>query len=107
MLQIGSSAGGANTINAGIAAQLKQIAGVQGDGTLSPDLRPEHLDLNWQYAAKRTIYYPAVRVDYNLSDSLRLNVSYTQTKTVFPGANAATFPGGIDPIGSHLEQQQQ
>ena len=47
---------------------------------------------------KRTIYYPAMRFDYNLSDAVRLNVSYTQTKTVYPGANAPVFPGGIDTV---------
>ena len=96
VLQIGSTAGGTSAINSGIATQLQQIAGIQGDGVLSPTSDPNISTLNWQYAAKRTIYYPAIRVDYHLNDSVRLNVSYTQTKTVYPGANAAVFPGGID-----------
>ena len=86
-------AGGASAINSSIATQLQQINGVQGDGTLSPTSDPNISTLNWQYAAKRTIYYPAMRVDYNLNDSVRLNVSYTQTKTVYPGRQRSRFPG--------------
>jgi hypothetical protein len=96
VLQIGSTAGGGNTINPAIASQLSAINGVLGDGVLSPTSDPNISTLNWQYAAKRTIYYPAMRFDYNLSDAIHINLSYSQTKTVYPGANAAVFPGGID-----------
>src|ERR1022692_4566067 len=96
VLQIGSGAGGPGTLNSAIGSQFQQINGVLGDGILSPTSDPNISTLNWQYAARRTIYYPAVRFDYNVSDAVRLNVSYTQTKTVYPGANAAVFPGGID-----------
>ena len=96
VLQIGTGAGGPGTVNSAIASQLSQINGVLGDGILSPTSDPNISTLNWQYAARRTIYYPAMRFDYNVNDAVRLNLSYTQTKTVFPGANAAVFPGGID-----------
>ncbi len=96
VLQIGSTAGGPGTVNSAIGTQLGQINGILGDGILSPTSDPNISTLNWQYAARRTIYYPAMRFDYNLSERVRLNVSYTQTKTVYPGANAAVFPGGID-----------
>ncbi len=96
VLQIGQSNGGPGTLNSGISSQLQQINGVLNAGILSPTSDPNISTLNWQYAARRTIYYPALRVDYNVSDALRINVSYTQTKTNYPGANAAVFPGGID-----------
>jgi hypothetical protein len=98
VLQIGTGAGGTGAINSAIATQLGQINGVLGSGYTTPTSDPNISTLNWQYAAKRTIYYPAMRFDYNVSDAVRLNVSYTQTKTVFPGANAAAFPGGIDTV---------
>ena len=85
VLQIGSAAGGTGTINSGISTQLGQINGALGSGVLSPTSDPNISTLNWQYAARRTIYYPAMRFDYNLNDSVRLNISYTQTKTVYPG----------------------
>ncbi len=96
VLQIGTAAGGPGVVNANIAGQFSQINGVLNAGVLSPTSDPNISTLNWQYAARRTIYYPAMRFDYNLSDAVRLNISYTQTKTVYPGANAAVFPGGID-----------
>jgi carboxypeptidase family protein len=98
VLQIGTSAGGSGSVNSAISTQLQQINGVLGDGVLSPTSDPNISNLNWQYAARRTIYYPAMRFDYNLNDAVRVNVSYTQTKTVYPGANAAVFPGGIDTV---------
>ncbi len=96
VLQIGTAAGGSGVVNSNIAGQFSQINGVLNAGVLSPTSDPNISTLNWQYAARRTIYYPAMRFDYNLNDSVRLNISYTQTKTLFPGANAAVFPGGID-----------
>jgi len=98
VLQIGANAGGPGTVNSAIGTQLGQINGVLGDGVLAPTSDPNISTLSWQYAARRTIYYPALRFDYNLNEAVRLNVSYTQTKTVYPGANAAVFPGGIDTV---------
>jgi hypothetical protein len=96
VLQIGAGAGGASTVNSAVGSQLSAINGILGDGVLSPTSDPNISTLNWQYAAKRTIYYPAMRFDYNLSDAIHINLSYSQTKTNYPGANAAVFPGGID-----------
>ncbi len=39
------------------------------------------------------IYYPAVRVDYNLSEKARMNLSWLMTKTSQPSNTAADFPG--------------
>ncbi len=98
VLQMGAGFGGPGAVNSNIASQLQAINGVLNDGVLSPTSDPNISTLSWQYAARRTIYYPALRFDYNLTDRIRLNLSYTQQKTVFPGANAAAFPGGIDTV---------
>src|SRR5262249_45412103 len=98
VLQLGASAGGPSTVNPNIAGQLKSINGGVNQGVLTPTTDPNISTLSWQYAARRTIYYPALRFDYNLTDSIRLNVSYSQQKQVFPGANAPVFPGGIDTV---------
>lgn len=98
VLQIGSSAGGSGAINSNIATQLGQINGILGNGSVTPTSDPNVSTLNWQYAARKTTYYPALRFDYHLNDNIRLNISYTQTKTVNPGANAPVFPGGIDTV---------
>ena len=86
------------SVNPAIAAQLSQINGVLNQGVLTPTSDPNISTLSWQYAAKRTIYYPAMRFDYNVTEAIRFNVSYSQTKTIYPGANAAVFPGGIDTV---------
>ncbi len=39
-----------------------------------------------------------MRFDYNATDKLRLNISYSQTKTNDPKTYAPVFPGGIDTI---------
>lgn len=98
VLQIGAGAGGPTGVNPNIAGQLSAISGVLNAGVLSATSDPNISTLSWQYAARRTIYYPAMRFDYNLTDAIRLNLSYSQQKTVYPGANPAAFPGGIDTV---------
>ena len=58
-----------------------------GEGTLTSTADPNISTLAFQYSARRTIYYPALRFDYSIKDALRVNVSYTQQKTNYPGAN--------------------
>ncbi len=98
LLQLGVAAGGTNVINSSVASQLTAINGVTGDGVLTPSSDPNLSTLSWQYANLTTTYFPALRFDFNATDKLRLNLSYTQTKTVHPGANAPNFPGGIDTV---------
>src|SRR5579884_1217897 len=98
VLQMGAGFGGPGAVNANIGSQLQAINGVLNDGVLTPTSDPNISTLSWQYAARRTIYYPALRFDYNLTDRIRLNLSYTQQKTVYPGANAPAFPGNIDTV---------
>ncbi|HXS94791.1 MAG TPA: TonB-dependent receptor [Candidatus Limnocylindrales bacterium] len=98
VLQIGGANGGAAAVNANIQSQLTAINGVLGQGVLTQTSDPNISTLSWQYGARRTVYYPAVRFDYNLTDSIRFSLSYNQTKTVYPGANAPVFPGGIDTV---------
>src|SRR5581483_11886487 len=98
VLNIGGSAGAPSSINSNIATQLSQINGVLNQGVLTQQSDPNLSTLSWQYAARRTIYYPALRFDYNATERMRFNLSYSQTKTVFPGANSAVFPGGIDTV---------
>jgi len=98
LLNLGVAAGGKGTINSNVASQLSAINGVLGQGVLTGTSDPNISTLSWQYAAVRTYYYPAMRFDYNATDKLRFNLSYSQTKQVYPGANSANWPGGIDPV---------
>jgi hypothetical protein len=98
VMQLGVAAGGTNVLNSSVASQFSAINGILGQGILTAGSDPNLSTLSWQYAAIRTIYYPAMRFDFNASEKLRFSLSYTQTKTNYPGANAATWPGGIDTV---------
>ncbi|HUI56318.1 MAG TPA: TonB-dependent receptor [Bryobacteraceae bacterium] len=98
VMNLGAAAGGPGTVNSAMASQYAAINSILNDGILTGTSDPNLSTLSWQYAAVRTVYYPALRFDFNATDKLRFNVSYTQTKTVYPGANAANWPGGIDTV---------
>jgi len=98
VMQIGANAGGPTAINASIASQFQAIDGVLGKGTVSPTSDPNISTLSWAYPAPTTIYYPAVRIDYNVNSHLGINFSYSQTKTDQPHTYAPNFPGGIDTV---------
>ena len=98
VMQLGAAAGGSNVLNSSVASEFSAINGILGQGILTRGSDPNLSTLSWQYAAVRTIYYPAMRFDFNATEKLRFNLSYTQTKTNYPGANAASWPGGIDTV---------
>jgi len=58
-------------------------------GTGDPNLN----QINWQVNNPQVSYFPAVRVDYNASEKMRLNLAWNMTKDNFPGANPPDFPG--------------
>ncbi|HUA62321.1 MAG TPA: carboxypeptidase-like regulatory domain-containing protein [Verrucomicrobiae bacterium] len=97
VLNIGGAAGGPTAINSSIASQFTTINGVLKDGSLSPTSDPNISTLSWAYPNAVTTYYPALRFDYNATEKLRFNFSYSQTKTQRPGNYTPNFPGGIDP----------
>src|ERR1017187_557694 len=98
VLNLGVAAGGTGVINSSIASQFAAINSVLSDGTLTATSDPNLSTLSWQYAARATVYYPAMRFDFNATDKLRLSLSYSQQKTVHPSNYAAMWPGGIDTI---------
>jgi hypothetical protein len=98
LLALAGNAGGPSTVNASIADQLSKINGVLSGGSLTPTTDPNISTLTFQSPNRTTVYYPAMRFDYNATDNIRLNVSYSQTKTIGRGVNVPLFPGGIDPV---------
>src|SRR5215510_9170183 len=98
VLSLAGSASQPSTVNASIANQLSKINGVLSQGSLTPTSDPNISTLTFQAPNRTTVYYPAMRFDFNATDNIRLNVSYSQTKNNDKGANTPLFPGGIDPI---------
>ena len=49
--------------------------------------------LTWLVGSPLTHYYPAIRLDYNVSQKFRIDFSFEDTKINQPGAAAPLFPG--------------
>jgi hypothetical protein len=49
--------------------------------------------LNWLNPSPTTRYYPALRIDYNATQKIRLDFSLEETKVNEPNASAPIFPG--------------
>ncbi|HKE21406.1 MAG TPA: TonB-dependent receptor [Bryobacteraceae bacterium] len=100
VLQLAGAAGYPSTILPNISGQLGKINGVLGAGTLIPTTDPNVSTLNFVVPARQTIKYPAVRLDYNLSDTKHLSLVYNQTSTTCVPCNAPAWPGGINTLES-------
>lgn len=98
LLQMAGAAGYPSTVLGLQSSQFSKINGVLNQGTLTPTSDPNISTFSFLNASNSTIYYPTVRADYNVSEKLRVNLSYGMTKTVRPGTNAPVFPGGIDTV---------
>lgn len=88
-------AGLPTVLNADTASRLAEINGYVPNGTLlaTPETDPNIWRVYWYQSNPITYYYPTIRVDYNISQNLRLNLAYNQTKMNSPGANSGWWPG--------------
>lgn len=78
-----------------VADRLSQINGYVPKGMIDTTATtdPNIQALYWYQTNPVTYYYPTFRLDYNLSQKVKLNLAYNQTKMNSPGANAGWFPG--------------
>jgi hypothetical protein len=98
VLQIGQGAGGSGSVLPAISSQFAKINGVVSQGTLTQNPSDPNLaTLSWLVPQKTTVWYPTIRVDYNLTEKLRFNASYSQTKSYNEHNYTPLWPGGIDP----------
>lgn len=85
------------TVNSQIATEQALInkAGALGTVTAGPNGSADTnlLTLNWLNPSPTTRYYPALRVDYNLTQKLRLDFSLQETKINQPNVTPPVFPG--------------
>lgn len=79
--------------NAIIAAQLKSINGAVNGQGLTPVADPTLNTVQFNVPNATTVYYPVARVDYNLSDKVRMYLSWLMTRSNQQGNNAQPFPG--------------
>jgi len=91
---VASTPGAINTINSRTAAEFTAINAAASGGTTSTIANdPNALNLNFLVGSPITYYFPAVRLDYNISQNFRLNFAWNETKFNQPGAVAPFFPG--------------
>lgn len=95
VLQIAGAAGYSSTVLPNITSQFSAINGVLSQGTLTPTTDPNVFTLNHVNAARQTIQYPTLRMDYTISDAQRISLSYNQTRTTCTNCNVPIFPGNI------------
>ena len=99
VLQIGQNGGGSGAVLPQIAGQFAKINGVVSQGTLTQNPSDPNLaTLSWLVPQRTTVWYPTVRVDYNLTDKIKFNASYTQTKSFNEHNYTPLWPGGIDTV---------
>ncbi len=82
-----------NATNSAVASQLALIDASLSSGTTSPGSDPNMESISWYNSNSTSIYFPSVRIDYDATASLRMNLSWTMTETLQPGINAAPYPG--------------
>jgi hypothetical protein len=97
LMNIAAGASAPSAVNSIIASQLKLINGSLSSGSLTNTSDPNLQSLNWVLPNRTTTYYPALRFDYYATDSVRLNISYSQTKAHGDKVYSPTFPGNADP----------
>jgi len=80
-------------VNSEISSQFSAINTAIGSGsTLSTsDLNIGEVD--WSSSAPNVYYYPTIKLDYNLSDKVRMNLAWNMTNQTQKGAYAPPFPG--------------
>lgn len=64
-----------------------------GGATISPTSDPNIEQVNWLVLSPTTTYFPAIRLDYNISPKFRLNFAFEDTKQNQPNGAAPFFPG--------------
>lgn len=81
------------TVNSVTAAQFQTINSALTSGSVSGTSDPNYNNVRWNSPSPTTYYYPTVRVDYDLTQKLRMFLAWNMTKQEQPTVTAATFPG--------------
>ncbi len=82
-------------VNSQIAAEqaLINTAVTSGGAALVPTSDPNLETVRWNVSSPITNYYPAFRVDYDVSSKVRVDLSFENTKISQPNAAPPPFPG--------------
>ena len=78
---------------ANIATELANINGALQYGVVTPNADPNLENISWLVPASQTHYYPAFRLDYNVSQKVKLNWAFEEERDDNLGAGAPYYPG--------------
>jgi hypothetical protein len=92
IFQIAQAAGLPSSINPEIASQLALVNKNISAGSLA-QLNQNLNTILWHVSSPTTTYFPAARVDYDITQKLKLNFSLQETKINQPGASPSPLPG--------------
>ena len=81
------------TSNSAIQQEQTNINSVLGQGQVTSTGDPIINAFQWELPSPLTEYYPSVRVDYDMSQTMRFNVAWNMTRSTQPNVNPPTFPG--------------
>jgi hypothetical protein len=81
------------TVNPEIATQFTAINAAASAGSITPTSNFNFNQIAWLNNSPITYYYPAARVDYNLSQKVRMYLSWLMTKIEQPSNTPGNFPG--------------
>src|SRR5215472_4589992 len=97
LFQVAQSFGLPNSMNTQTAGELTLLNNALSHGSLSASPNGASdanlATLNWLNPSPTTRYYPALRVDYNVTQKIRLDFSLEETKINQPNAAPPLFPG--------------
>jgi Carboxypeptidase regulatory-like domain len=91
----GLTGSGYTTVNPAISSQQALInKAITTPGTvLSANGDPNLQNVNWLVPSPITEYFPAFRLDYNVTQKVHVDFEFNETKYSQPGAAAPPFPG--------------
>ncbi len=93
LLTIAQNHGLPSTVNAEVSKQFSSINSAVSAGKLVPTSDPNYNEVDWVQPSPETDYYPVARIDYNMSQKVRMYLSWMMTQSDQPGVAAPTFPG--------------
>jgi hypothetical protein len=93
VLDLAAANGFPNTVTSTTASGLSRINASQGAGIVTSTSDPNINNLAWVYSRATTYYYPNVRLDWNTTQSVRMNFSFNEEKYEQVNGTAPRFPG--------------
>jgi hypothetical protein len=81
------------SVNSEIASQFSAINTAVASGATLSTSDSNINEVDWQSSAPNIYYYPTIKLDYNLSNKVRMNLAWNMTNQTQKGAYAPPFPG--------------